>query len=269
MDEKDQPIEQLNQTNDADDLQVAALISFFSQHKEVGEAFEKLGKFKIEGDSWIFPEDHGIRSGFKAYDEYGLFHRENGPAVKRDPATDSHGEGYSESYYIHGQRHREDGPAMIRVQGDPKTGQLEIEHWYQNGKLHRDPSEGPAVSSYLDTDTGEIDPHLLDTRDWQRVKFRYERRYDYYVNGESIATNTTGGPLEAEPQQTDEAYEYELDKMLELAGVRRATDANGDPTDPLHWPLPNAEYRGRIGGPTMADRVPPKSWPNMVTGEIK
>ena len=75
--------------------------------------------------------------------------------------------------------------------------------------------------------------------------------------------------LPAVKEYVEQDYDTELDKMLELAGVRRATDANGDPTDPLYQPLPNAEYRGRIGGPTMADRVPPKHWPNMVTGEIK
>jgi len=52
----------------------------------------------------------------------------------------------------------------------------------------------------------------------------------------------------------------ELSAMKRLAGIT-------DPEIFVH--LPNAEYRGRVGGPTMEDRVPPKHWPNMVTGEIK
>ena len=76
----------------------------------------------------------------------------------------------------------------------------------------------------------------------------------------------------------EEDYDTELSKILELAGVRsgpQAYDLNGNPisepispSDPLHQPLPNAEYRGRFGGPTMADRVQPKNWPNMITGEM-
>ena len=52
----------------------------------------------------------------------------------------------------------------------------------------------------------------------------------------------------------------ELEQLKINAGISTAEN-------PLFIQLPNAEYRGRAGGPTMEDRVPPKEWPNMVTGE--
>lgn len=63
------------------------------------------------------------------------------------------------------------------------------------------------------------------------------------------------------PFNEDIEYDDELGRMLEMAGVKSPSD------DPLFVQLPNAEYRGRVGGPKMADRVPPKHWPNMVTGK--
>ena len=80
----------------------------------------------------------------------------------------------------------------------------------------------------MDTETGEIDPDLLDTRDPLEADTRYERRYDYYVNGEHLGNYPKGGPLPTKKtglpsQRYTEAenaqYDDELTKMLELAGV--------------------------------------------------
>ena len=56
-----------------------------------------------------------------------------------------------------------------------------------------------------------------------------------------------------------DAETSELNAMKRMAGI-------GEPE--IFVQLPNAEWRGRSGGPTMEDRVPPKDWPNMVTGEL-
>lgn len=269
MDERDEQIEQDDDTNMADDYGIAALLSFFIKHPPVGEAFSKIGKFKKEDDNWIFP---GEEHEFKSYDSYGNLHRSGDKPAVQTYDVDRHGESKVNLYYIDGELHRDNGPALVRTQAH-----LRIEHWYQHGKKHRDPAEGPAIISYLDDHTGEIDPSLLDTQDPEEAENRYIRRYDYYVNGEHLGNYPKGGPLPTKKtglpsQRYTEAenaqYDAELAEMLSMAGVRRATDANGDPTDPLFVPLPNAGYRGRIGGPTMADRVPPKHWPNMITGEI-
>ena len=250
MDEQDQDIETQGGEGYVVAEPKAALIQFLSSRPEVAKVFEKMGKYKIEGDSWIFPLEGKVISdgSFEAYDEYGSLHRDEskGPAkVIKDR------EGTFEEYYQHGDKHRENGPAYIRQQGNPKSGDITIEKWYTDDDLHRDPADGPAVTSYLDKDTGEIDPSLINTRDWQRVKFRYERHYFYWVNGNEIANSLggehkEGGPLKAEPQQTDEAYERELQQMLDLAGINRGAPVN-DLSDPMH----------RIGPRRMADRVPP------------
>ena len=61
------------------------------------------------------------------YDEDGLPHRDDGPAVIDDDGT--------EIWYQHGTFHREDGPAVHGPSGN-KT-------WYQKGRIHR--TDGPAV----------------------------------------------------------------------------------------------------------------------------
>ena len=237
MDEKDSPLEQDNASTVQSDFEVSGLITFLTKHAEVANAFAKLGKFKIEGDSWIFSEKDGLdeTTGFKAYDKHGLYHRDPniGPAVV-NTATESHTAGGStyngptdgegiQMYYVHGERHREDGPAYIHKQGN-----LEIEKWYNRDILTRDPEDGPAMSTYLDTETGEIDPDLLDTSDPEEAAGRYERRYDYYVNGEHLGNQPNGGPLGKKktglPSQRyteaeDAQYEAELAEMLSIAGI--------------------------------------------------
>jgi hypothetical protein len=232
MDERDEPIEQSNESNVADDYGVAALLEFFDKHKEVGEAFAKLGKFKIEGDSWIFPieiierqgafiprEKEFAKTGYKAYDKYGLLHRDpsKGPAVLIKENDKYHGPSKTEIYYVDGEKHRDGAPAYTRTQGE-----LTIEWWYQDGKAHRDPKDGPAGTTYLDTDTGEINPEHLDTRDPEEALTRYERWYDYSVDGESIGTNKTGGPLpEKKTGLPSEWYkeQEEIAEMMRLAGI--------------------------------------------------
>jgi hypothetical protein len=57
-------------------------------------------------------------NGTKYFNEQGLLHRTDGPAVE-------HKDGYK-SWYINGQWHREDGPAVEWNDGNKS--------WYLNGK---------------------------------------------------------------------------------------------------------------------------------------
>jgi len=259
MDEKDREISapiQLRTPSDPVGRDAAnALIQFYKKHIPVAKAFAKIGKIELEDGNW--------KIGDSWFNGDGNFNRDPAKGPTRtivDKSDYMHQDAVMYDYYVDGFRHRDDGPAHI----EKFSNGHEINHWYQKGKKHRDPAEGPAEESWLDTETGEIGGGQFgtDKEDYERKHAnRYEPYNSYWVDGEQVA----------DPNKINEdiAYNRELDAMLRIAGVRRATDANGDPTDPLFVPLPNAAYRGRIGGPTMADRVPPKSWPNMVTGEIK
>ena len=230
MDEKDSPLEQDNDSNVPDAYEAAGLINFFTKHEEVANAFAKLGKFKIEGDSWIFGDDNAQN----AYDNYGLYHRDpaKGPArIKVTPDSARIRAGLDpgpgeriEEYFVHGERHREDGPAYIHTKGKV----ISIEKWYNKDILTRDPEDGPAVTTYLDTETGEIDPDKFDIRVPDEALERYERRYDYYVNGEHLGNQPNGGPLGKKktglPSQRyteaeDAQYDAELAEMLSIAGI--------------------------------------------------
>lgn len=235
MDKNDEPLNQ-HDSIVTDDHQIAALIHFFNKHKEVGKAFEKLGKFKMEGDSWIFGSDvttgvlapggrrESTTSTLNSYDKDGLRHRDpsKGPArirAKTDTAKIAAGlkpgpGERTEEYFVHGERHREDGPAYVYTEGNV----ISIEKWYNKDILTRDPEDGPAVTTYLDTETGEIDPDSFDIRVPDQARERYERRYDYYVNGENIATTKDEG--KAIPESAEDAqYEAELAEMLSIAGI--------------------------------------------------
>lgn len=61
------------------------------------------------------------------YNKYGLFHRDNDPAVQLDNGT--------KIWFINGLRHRENQPAVILYNGDKQ--------WWYNGFLHR--IDGPAI----------------------------------------------------------------------------------------------------------------------------
>jgi len=200
---------------DEDDIPLGALrpkvgetnypVEFLNDHKEVSDVFAKLGKFQIEGDAWIFNDSERQVS----VDKEGLYHRDPKAGPARTWNIDGEwnlglGDEQREEYWVHGKRHREDGPAMRFSRNG-----IETEHWYLNGEKHRDPEDGPAVTSYLDTDTGEIDPGHYYTQDGEEADGRYERRYDYYVDGEPVK-----GPA------TNENYKDKLSNMLELAGVK-------------------------------------------------
>lgn len=86
------------------------------------------------------------------YDENGLLHRDDGPAVIM------HGAG--EKWFRHGKLHRDDGPAVVMEDGTKKyykEGYLHreggpaiervsgVKEWWAHGRLHRE--DGPAVES--------------------------------------------------------------------------------------------------------------------------
>lgn len=100
-------------------------------------------------------QDYGFVTKYK--DDYGLTHRNNGPAVeiRRDIGVYKewkyHGifhrvdgpaiifENGDEEWYIFGRKHREDGPAVIYESG-------KIQRWIYNGRKHR--LNGPATLYY-------------------------------------------------------------------------------------------------------------------------
>ena len=61
------------------------------------------------------------------YNEEGLYHREDGPAIEWGDGT--------KLWYLNGELHREDGPAKEWADGDKS--------WWINGELHRE--DGPAI----------------------------------------------------------------------------------------------------------------------------
>lgn len=66
-------------------------------------------------------------SGCVFYFKNGLFHREDGPAVKNSDG--------SEEWHVDGEPHRLDGPAVTWSDG--------TKEWYVKGQLHR--FDGPAI----------------------------------------------------------------------------------------------------------------------------
>lgn len=68
--------------------------------------------------------DDGYRRWF---DEEGLLHREDGPALIRPDGI--------KIYYRHGKAHRDGAPAMMVPNGD--------QGYFQNNQLHRE--DGPAI----------------------------------------------------------------------------------------------------------------------------
>lgn len=63
----------------------------------------------------------------KWYNNKGMFHREDGPAVIHADGT--------EYWYRNGKLYRENGPSIVDIYGS--------KYWYLNNKLHR--VDGPAV----------------------------------------------------------------------------------------------------------------------------
>ncbi len=64
-----------------------------------------------------------IDGTIRYYDDFGMYHRENGPAVICDSG--------SKFYYKHGKQHRTDGPAQIMDNG-------RFEYWIDGTKLSED-----------------------------------------------------------------------------------------------------------------------------------
>jgi hypothetical protein len=84
-------------------------------------------------DDFFFTKEE-IKAGYYmslskdiCYNNYGIIHCENGPAIE-------YADGYKR-WYQNGLLHREDGPAIEFADG--------YKRWYQNGKLHR--LDGPAI----------------------------------------------------------------------------------------------------------------------------
>jgi hypothetical protein len=71
--------------------------------------------------------------GTKRWYQYGVLHRENGPAVEYPGGT--------KYWYLNGKCHRTDGPALIWVNADGSWD----EYYFKNGKIHR--TDGPAYTS--------------------------------------------------------------------------------------------------------------------------
>lgn len=61
------------------------------------------------------------------YNEFGLLHREDGPAIIYSDGM--------QCWYYNGQKHRENGPAVIHPD--------EVKSWWLHGKRHR--LDGPAI----------------------------------------------------------------------------------------------------------------------------
>ncbi len=96
--------------------------------KLLTERFPSLDKFFKE---YTKPEVREDKWSVKYY-EYGLLHREDGPAVVGPDGT-------FERWFKHGGLHREDGPASIDYDDN---GNIQEVSWWINGERHR--IDGPA-----------------------------------------------------------------------------------------------------------------------------
>jgi hypothetical protein len=119
-----------------------------SSLEDSGAFLYKLDKeFQLEESLELKVGMDGTRSW---YNEYGLLHRDGGPARE-------HPDGRKE-WYQNGTLHREDGPALVGANGKEewhyhgyyhRVGGPAVKHangskdWWQQGKLHRE--DGPAV----------------------------------------------------------------------------------------------------------------------------
>ena len=100
---------------------------------------------------WVI---HGVYTKYPSitstitYYEYGLIHREDGPA-----SIHTNSRGFTtQDYVIDGKRHREDGPAYIET--DAKGEILELKYFI-NGELHRE--DGPAYIKWPNVEQLKIE----------------------------------------------------------------------------------------------------------------
>jgi hypothetical protein len=87
------------------------------------------------------------------FNDNGLRHREDGPAVQYNSGTNF--------WYINGKLHRLDGPAV---------DDIHYMKWFINGKLHRD--DGPAVDyigGYKEWWLNGIQIHCNDNNEFLRI----------------------------------------------------------------------------------------------------
>ncbi len=125
---------------------------------------------RVDGPAMISPD-----GGAEYWHQYGLYHREGGPAV-----TNSYEDGYrSETWYDFGLMHRIDGPAIISINPGPThpNGRLAhtFEGWNQYGIRHR--LDGPAMSTRYDN--GEF------CEEWIQYGVRHRLDGPAYISTES------------------------------------------------------------------------------------
>jgi hypothetical protein len=101
----------------------------------------------LELGTGIFTTMYDIVPQYQWHDDYGQYHRVNGPAV-----IWSNGD---EEYYCHGKRHRVDGPAVILYFDDEDENYNEVRikgdmFWFQHDVIYRE--KGPSIVLVADTD---------------------------------------------------------------------------------------------------------------------
>jgi hypothetical protein len=116
--------------------------------------FKQYTKPKIEQD----------KDGVRYYYNYGVLHRENGPAIEWEDGT--------KIWYLNGNLHRENGPAVEYPDG--------VKEWWVNGERHRE--DGPAVEHPDGRKEWWVNGNL-HREDGPAVEYP-DRRKEWWVNGE-------------------------------------------------------------------------------------
>lgn len=109
--------------------------------------------------------------GTKKWYQYGLLHREGGPAYIIPYE--------SQEWYFQGKLHNTDGPAVVNLYGNRSKS------WYQNGKLHRIFGPAymcPADGCYL------WYQHDICHRSGGKPSYIYQENIEWYENGQIIRT---------------------------------------------------------------------------------
>lgn len=100
----------------------------------------------------------------------GIFHREDGPAIK-----EANG---SEYWYLNGKYHRKNGPAVL-IKYETV---FSIEEWRIDGKLHRE--DGPAIKWANGTEAWYKNGNL-HREDGPAINW-YDGKVEYWIDGKRI-----------------------------------------------------------------------------------
>ena len=130
-------------------------------------------------ESWdyenYFHKDDGyckkINNGDKEWRQYGVLHRENGPAFDYDIIDNKIIPGRRKEWYLNGKLHRLDGPAVEYYNG--------IKEWWIYNKRHR--TDGPAIE-YSDGSYAYYQHNLLHREDGPASMMK-ENICEYYICG--------------------------------------------------------------------------------------